>query len=489
VTLGPTAFDLPAEVAETHLSVVFFVGDRAYKLKKSVDVGFVDLTTREERLRICRRELELNRRLTPDVYLGVIDVVGDDGPIDHLLVMRRLPVDRRLSTLVVDGDPVVEEQLRVVARQIADFHSRADRSGEIDEAGEPEFVAGLWEENQAGIEPFVDGLLLDRASHERIGALAARYVAGRHELFRSRIAGGHVVDGHGDLQAADIFCLDDGPRILDCIEFNDRFRYGDVIGDVGFLAMDLERLGAPELARLFLDAYAEHSGETCARSLVEHYLAYRAHVRCKVACLRADQLEGDDRDAAVGEAQRLLHTTRRWLEASRVRLVVVGGAPGTGKTTVARALAGVRGWTVLSSDDVRDELAPRAGPQPVGEGRYTHEHRDAVYGTLLERAAVALRNGESVVLDASWAGADWRAQARAVGVGAVADVVELRCVADDAVVADRVALRSAAGVDASEATPEVARALAAAFEPWPEATVLDTGATTGVDEALRAVDA
>jgi aminoglycoside phosphotransferase family enzyme/predicted kinase len=470
----PEELTLPAQVAETHLSVVFFVGDRAYKLKKPVDVGFVDLTTREERLRICRRELELNRRLTPDVYLDVLDVVGADGPVDHVLEMRRLPVERRLSTLIADGDPVVTEQLRLVARQLADFHSRVERSDEISRAGEPDQLLALWRDNQAGIEPFVDELL-DRRSHTLVGQRAAQYLAGRHELLRSRIAGGCIVDGHGDLQAADIFCLDDGPRILDCIEFNDRFRHGDVIADVAFLAMDLERLGAPDLARVFLDAYAEHSGETCPRTLVEHYVAYRAHVRCKVSCLRADQLVGTEREAAAAEARRLLRTTLRWLDASRVRLVLVGGAPGTGKTTVARAVGAAMGWPVLSSDEVRDELFERAGPAGVGQGRYTPESRRAVYVELVERARVAVAMGESVVLDATWGDAEIRDLARAAGAAQVADVVELECRVAADVAAARVSTRLAAGGDASEATPEVAARLASSFESWPEAVALDTG--------------
>jgi aminoglycoside phosphotransferase family enzyme/predicted kinase len=488
MTDRPDPLALPAEVAETHLSVVFFVGDRAYKLKKPVDVGFVDLTTREERLRVCLRELELNRRLTPDVYLEVVDIMGEGGPIDHLLVMRRLPVERRLSTLIADGDPVVAGQLRLVARQLADFHSRVERSEEISRAGEPEQLVALWRDNQAGIEPFADRFL-DRSSHELVGSLAERYLAGRHDLLRARVEGGHVVDGHGDLQAADIFCLDDGPRILDCIEFNDRFRHGDVIADVAFLAMDLERLGAPDLARLFLDAYAEYSGETCPRSLVEHYVAYRAHVRCKVSCLRADQVEGTEREESVAEARRLLRTTLRWLDASRQRLVLVGGPPGAGKSTLAGAVGRAMGWPVLSSDEVRDELVARAGPEAVGEGRYSAEARRAVYVELVERARVALAMGESVVLDATWGETEVRDLARAAGDAQVADVIELRCTAPVEVATARVEARLASGRDASEATAEVAGRLASSFEPWPEAATVDTSGEPEValEVALQAV--
>lgn len=479
--------DQPAGVAETHLSVVVFIGDRAYKVKKPVDVGFVDLTTREARERICRAEVALNRRLAPDVYLGVVDMVRDGEVVDHLVEMRRMPAHRRLSTLVVDADPGTDAQLRAVARLLADFHSRAERSPVIDAAATPESLAALWEDEIAGLAPFA-GEVVDGAVHERVASLARRYVAGRSALFESRLTGGHIVDGHGDLQAADIFCLDDGPRILDCIEFADRFRFGDVIADVAFLAMDLERLGAPDLAGAFLDQYGELSGERCPRSLVEMYLAYRAHVRAKVNCLRAAQSEGAERDEAMREANRLLHTAARWLAAARVRLVLVGGAPGTGKTTIARAIGAAQGWPVLSSDAVRDELFVRGGPEELGQGRYADDARDAVYRELLERARVALSMGETVVLDATWGSEDLRAAARAVGEQCVAEVVELRCETSADVAARRVTERLAAGSDASEATARVAQSLAASFDPWPEAVSLDTSVDVAVSTAA-ALDA
>jgi uncharacterized protein len=481
----------PPRIVETHLSTVIFVGDRAYKVKKPLDLGFADFTTRQAREAVCHRELELNRRLAPDVYLGVLDVVRDGETVDHLLEMIRLPAHRRLATLVVEGDPDVPAHLDRIGRLLADFHSRTERSEVIAEAGTVAAVAALWEDNLAGIEPFAgpDGPL-DADTHRRVADLARRYVAGRGPLFEQRRAGGHVVDGHGDLQAADIFCMEDGPRILDCIEFNDRFRHGDVLADVAFLAMDLERLGAPDAAKAFLEAYHEHSAEQHPRSLLEHYLAYRAHVRCKVNCLRAAQATGDERDEATAEARRLLHTTERWLRAARVRLVLVGGSPGTGKSSLAQRLGGARGWTVLSSDEVRDEVVP-ARSDEESRDRYSEDSKNAVYAEMLARARVALCLGETVVLDASFGSDRWRAAARTVAGETGADLVEVRCTADTDTARARVARRLATGGDASEATPEVAERLAADFEPWPQATEVDTTAPPGevTAAALAAVDA
>jgi len=342
----------PAAIAETHISVLVSIGERVYKLKKPVSFEFADFSDRTLRERACHREVELNRRLAPDVYLGVADVLGEDGrPCDHLVVMRRMPADLRLAQLVRDGRPV-DGVLGDIARRIAAFHAGAATSEEIAAAGRRDAVRAVWEASFDELAPFT-GPVLDAEACRRVEHLVRRYLAGRAPLFDHRIALGAVRDGHGDLQAEDIFCLDDGPRILDCIEFNDRLRHGDVLADVAFLAMDLERLGAPDAAARFLARYREFAGETYPPSLADHYIAARAHVRCKVACFRHAQ--GDA--AAAGASRALLDLAARHLEAARVRLVLVGGLPGTGKSTLAAALADATGWSVLRSDEVRKDLA------------------------------------------------------------------------------------------------------------------------------------
>jgi aminoglycoside phosphotransferase family enzyme/predicted kinase len=463
----------PVAITETHISVLTSIGDRVYKLKKPVSLGFLDFSDRELREQACHKEVELNRRLAPDVYLGVADVVGFDGePCDHLVVMRRMPADRRLAALVRAGAPL-DDLLSDVARRIAAFHAAAERSTEVAEAARSDAVAAIWEASFRQLAPFT-GSVLDPDGCRRVEDLVRRYLAGRTRLFDHRIDIGAVCDGHGDLQAEDVFCLDDGPRILDCIEFDDRLRHGDVVADVAFLAMDLERLGAPEAATAFLSHYREFAGETYPESLAHHYVASRAHVRCKVACLRHDQ--GDEEAAAA--ARSLLDLTVRHLEAGRVRLVLVGGLPGTGKSTLAAALADATGWSVLRSDEVRKDIAglghSTAAVAEPGEGLYRPELTDATYDTLLERARTALELGESVILDASWASARHRQAAQALADATASDLAELRCVVPSEVAELRIRRRLARGWDPSDATPAVAAAMADRFDPWPTATVLDT---------------
>lgn len=473
-------------VVETHSAVLLLLGPRVYKVKKPVDLGFLDFTTLEARRAVCSREVELNRRLSPDVYLGVHDLCDERGEVvEHLVVMRRMPDDRALSALVRRGADV-RDDLRRVARLVAGFHATARRSPEIDEAGSADHLRTLWASGCSLLERFV-GDAVDATTLDRVRRLHARYLDGRGALLAERRAAGCIRDGHGDLLAADVFCLPDGPRVLDCIEFDDALRHGDVLLDVAFLAMDLEDLGRPDLAARFLCDYDEFSGHPGSRSLTDHYVAYRALVRSKVACLRWAQ--GDD--AAVHAARRLADLCLRHLEASAVRLVLVGGLPGTGKSTLAAALADRYGWTVLRSDALRKELAGRGwgerGHDAFGEGLYDAGSTGRTYRLLLERARTALERGESVVLDASWSDERWRAAARALAADTSSDVVELRCCAPAPVAAARTAERAAAGTDPSDADADVARRMAAAFDAWPTAAVVDTDRPPADVVALAAV--
>ena len=475
-----------AGMAETHSAVVFFVGDRAYKLKKPVDLGFLDFSTLAARAAVCHREVELNRRLAPDVYLGVADVSDVDGqPCDHLVVMRRMPADRRLSTLITDGAPV-EDDLRRLARLVAAFHARAERSPLADEQARVDATRARWQANTDALVQ-MQGLRGVGPGVEVIQGLADRYLDGRGPLLDRRISEGAALDGHGDLLADDIFCLDDGPRILDCIEFDDQLRMGDRLADVAFLAMDLERLGRPDLAQLFLATYREHADDRWPVSLAHHHIAYRAQVRAKVTAIRAEQRDGDHAGVAA-EVSALLQLANAHLEAGRVRLILVGGLPGTGKSTIARAMGDALGATVLSTDEIRKEQAgipvDQPAPAAYGEGLYTEAGRAAVYETLLQRCRVAIGLGETVVLDASWASAAWRARAREVATSGAADVREVRCEAPRSLSAERLAARAAVGGDPSDATAEVALAMEGDASPWPEAATLDTSGS--VDATVAA---
>jgi aminoglycoside phosphotransferase family enzyme/predicted kinase len=471
-----------ADIRQTHSAVVFFAGDLAYKLKKPVNLGFLDFSTPAAREAACRRETELNRRFAPDVYLGVAQVTGPPGcGREHLVVMRRMPDGRRLSALIRDRVPVAGP-LRQVARILATQHAASPHRPEIGEQGSASALHGRWTASYEQVRTLA-GRVLQARDLDAAQRLTDRFLAGRAELLSARISAGRIVDGHGDLLADDIFCLHDGPRILDCLEFDDRLRWLDGLDDAAFLAMDLERLGEPALAEQFTRWYLEFSGDPAPTALRHHYVAYRAFVRAKVACIQAGQ--GDPHAAA--QARQLTAMTLQHLRAGAVTLVLIGGLPATGKSVIAGALADRLGWSVLNSDRIRKELAGVSPGQRsaagYGSGIYAPEWTERTYGELVSRAARLLAMGESVVLDASWLSARQRDAALAVAAAASADPVQLRCVAPARLTAERMSHR-AGGI--SDADPEVAARMAAAQEPWPAAIIIDTSADEPITAAAAA---
>lgn len=475
------------DAVETHTGVVVFLGERTYKMKKPLDLGFVDNSTRERRAEACRVEVELNRRLSPDVYLGVGGLIDPDrDEPEPAVVMRRLPTERRLSALI-RGREAAERHVRDVAEVMAGFHRDCPVTDIARAAAAPEETLNRWEDNHAGIDPYLpaiaDPAVPDLA--EDVIAGARRYLAGRATLLDGRVEGGWARDGHGDLLADDVFCLDDGPRILDCLEFDPHLRQGDVLADIAFLAMDLERLGRPDLGRTLLETHRDLLGDDWPPSLAHHHIAYRAQVRAKVSAIRAAQGDTD----SVAAVRDLLELARTHLRAGEVRLVLVGGLPGTGKSTLATVLEGPLDAEVLRSDVVRKELAgmpaEESASAAVGEGLYRPELVAATYAEMVTRAQGILAGGRSVVLDASWSDGSARDAAREIARDTSATLAEVRCVTSSDLARRRIESRTAAGGDASDATAEVHEAMAARFDPWPEAEPVATDA--GVEIASRRV--
>ncbi|MFI6172485.1 AAA family ATPase [Nocardia sp. NPDC051052] len=298
-----------------------------------------------------------------------------------------------------------------------------------------------------------------------------RFIDGRESLLMNRIADDRIVDGHGDLQAEDIFDLADGFRVLDCLDFDDRLRYVDCLDDIAFLAMDLEFLGYSGLGDQLLSDYLLVTADPAPRSLRDHYIAYRALVRAKVDAIRFGQ--GDS--SARGRIRRHLTIAARHLDEAAVRLVLVGGLPGTGKSTVAKELSALTGAVVCSSDQVRTQL--RATGQvhgsggTFGVGAYSAPNKNQVYTQLLARARLLLSLGVSVILDASWLDADERQRAQLLAADTHADIVQLQCGCPATVANRRIGQRDTGD---SEATPQIAAAMSESAVPWSGATSLDT---------------
>ncbi len=477
--------DAPATAVETHISRLFFGGDRVYKLLKAVSYDYLDHSTPERRAASIEAEYELNRRLAPDVYLGTADLYEHGEISDRMLIMRRLPEDRKLSALVDQPDFV--DRLRRIAHDVAAFHASAPPVAERWPMTSADGLLGLWNSSFDDIAPWT-GSLIPVADHDRTRLLATEYLEHSTALFDRRRRDGLVRDGHGDLTADDIFVLDDGPRILDCLAFDPAYRISDVLADVAFLVMDVERLAGPEPARQLMQFYCEFSGEHHPSSLAHHYVAYRAHVRCKVALQRyAQGDEGSAHVAARRHSQTLDHLVR-----ARRRVILVGGGPGAGKSTVARALADRFNWSVIDSDTLRKDLRGVDHDDHEVDDHpelYTEGTTDDTYATLCRHAGLLLDAGESVVIDATWSDGDHRALVRRLATEHGAGITEFECRVDPGLARERIAQRRRDGHDASDATPELVVEMARRRHPWPEAVGLDTGSTLDavVDEAARAV--
>jgi aminoglycoside phosphotransferase family enzyme/predicted kinase len=457
-------------VHETHTGIVVLVGDRAYKAKKPVVTDFLDFSTPQAREQVCQREVALNRRLAPTSYLGVAHLTGpQEGHAEPVIVMRRHPDSRCLATMIAAGLPVTGHLDRI-AEVLAGFHRRAERGDVIDLSATPEAVAARWQENLTELHRYTADIL-PADTVAAVGQLATEFMSRRSALFARRIEQRRIVDGHGDLQSSDVFCLPEGPALLDCLEFDDQLRYVDGVDDAAFLAMDLEFLGHKDLGDHFLNQYCRLADDQAPPGLKHFYIAYRAVVRAKVDCICVRQ----GRSEARADARRHLAIALEHLSAGAVRLIIIGGGPGTGKSTLAQSLAREIGADVVSTDDVRRDLqrSGRIGGTAgtLHAGLYDPANVDTVYTDVLRRAQEFLAGGHTVILDGTWRDRRHRTLAHEVAAECSAPVLEFVCTTtlDDAKA--RIATR---GETASDATAEMAAPLTPDPEDWVGAHRVDT---------------
>jgi uncharacterized protein len=468
------------ELRQTHVSYVFLAEEYVYKIKKPVQLPFIDCSTLAKRRELCEREVLLNRRLAPDIYLGVVPLVVRDGVlssgeiprgggtvVEFAVKMRRLPDEQRLDNMAAAGKIRIPD-VHALAKRIAELHAGASRS----EAWRYGAAAAIWQLAVGNIAE-TERLLADTVTRDKLKVIEEyirRYISSHWRFLNLRARNGHVLDGHGDLRADSVYFTGDGIRIVDCLEFSDALRWGDAAADVAFLAMDLDRLEQPELSSEFVRSYAESTKDADLVILLPFYKCHRAVVRLKVELTASNEL-----DRPVSERIACRERARRYLDQGciyasgtpRPGLIVVCGAPGTGKSTVARALGDLLGFDVVNSDSERKVLAGIApttrAEARYGEGIYTEDLSREVYRVLVKHAEKALKGGRGIILDATFRHRREREQLAAARLGV--EPLYIECQADRDEVIRRLLKRASRPNEISDATVETYLAQLDEFEP------------------------
>jgi aminoglycoside phosphotransferase family enzyme/gluconate kinase len=496
------------ELIETHISWVLLAGDFAYKLKKPVDLGFLDFSTLAARKRCCEEELRLNRRTAPALYLEVVPIGGTpDDPrpgalpaIEYAVKMRRFDQAGLLDRVAKRG-ALTPALVDALAAAIADFHARVERAPAASEWGAPEHVLAFCEQNFETLETMepLAGSPADFEHLERLLTWTRREFSARRERFVERKHGGFVRECHGDLHLGNIALVDGAPVAFDCIEFNPGLRWIDVQSEIAFLVMDLldHRLAAA--AWRCLDRYLGATGDYEGLAVLRFYLVYRALVRAKVAALRAGQsgLDAAARERVVAESRAYFELARRLADAARPAIVLMHGLSGSGKTTVAQGLLEHLGAVRVRSDVERKRLHGLDARARTGagleSGLYSSEATRRTYERLAEAARAIVDGGFTAIVDAASLRLADRAAFRRLARDLGVPFAIATCEAPRTALRERVAARERAGADASDATTAVLERQFATQEPLgaeerAEAVVFDTGAgPDAVGVATRAI--
>jgi uncharacterized protein len=473
------------ELKQTHISCVFIAGAWVYKIKKTVRFDFLDCSTLARRFHFCREEARLNARLSSGIYDGVYAIISGDGgyalgprtdrpvpgAIEYAVRMRRLPDDRMLDRMVA-ADAVGHAAVRKIAARIAAFHAAAPKHRSM-RYGSPIAVRKTIEDNLAGCERFAGDTLSSR-DLAAIRAFCFGFIDAHRRTIADRARRGRVREGHGDLRTEHV-CLRGGKiDIIDCVEFSERLRYGDVASDLAFLAMDLDRLGARGLSDELIHEYVTISGDEELESLLPLYKCYRAMVRGKVESLRSREPEigAAGRRRARELARRGFALALGYARDARPAMLVVCGRSGTGKSTIARRLRLHTGFEIVSSDAIRKQLAripaqtrSRAGYR---EGIYSDRFTRRTYAALLRTAGKILRAGRGAILDATFKDPADRQSALKMAARLGVPALFIECTVAEKEAIRRLSARMRARRGVSDATPAIYRRQREEFVPITE---------------------
>jgi aminoglycoside phosphotransferase family enzyme/predicted kinase len=453
--LEPRAYPEPTgrvKLVQTQMSFVLLTDNYVYKVKKPVDLGYLDYTTLEKRKLYCHKEVELNRRLCPDVYLDVVPITQKQGnffiagqgrAMEYAVKMRRLPQELMMDTLLT-SNRVSPEMMSKLAQKLVAFHGQAETNKRISTFGSLDTINQNTEENFSQTGKYM-GKTISPKSYRHIKAYSDNFLKGNAPLFRKRIQDGRIRDCHGDLHAAHI-CFTNGICIYDCIEFNDRFRYADVASEVAFLAMDLDHYGRADLSHLFIYSYVALSQDRELLELLAFYKCYRAYVRGKVESFKLDDpyITEEEKGETLKKASGYFDLAHAYTKSKPI-LLITTGLMGSGKSALAQALAKRLGLVVISSDVTRKRLASIPETEHRFEefdaGIYSPEFTKKTYDTMLAEAKGILKEGGSVIIDASFIKAEQRLKAKSLAEEIKTRFFVLECALDEELTRKRLTKR------------------------------------------------
>jgi aminoglycoside phosphotransferase family enzyme/predicted kinase len=466
------------KIRETHISMVFLTGAYVYKIKKAINLEFLDYTSLSKRKFYCLQETALNRRLSDDVYLGVVAITRKNGcyflngpgdVVEYAVKMRQLPEQRSLVRLLRRAK-IDQKAISQIALKLSKFYEHAPIGGKTSAYGTWETIRTNCEENSRQSEPFA-GTVIDDRMFRVVRAATCSFLNRRKVLFEQRVNRGKIRDCHGDLRSGHIY-LTDGIQIIDCIEFNERYRYSDITSDLAFLAMDLDYEGFPNAAQHLLDCYVRYADDPDVFVLIDFYKCYRALVRAKVNCLRLA-------NGALGQPQkkRLLKETDRYLNLAykyailftRPTMWVICGMVACGKSTIAKKLSEITNIGVLHSDLIRKDLFGMKSEDvmdvPFEVGIYSKGASSLAYGKLLLLAQEKIEKGSSVILDATFSKRRQRREALRLAEDMDANIVFIECIAPVRVIEARL-LKREDDACVSDARLHHVKQLMSQFEPF-----------------------
>ncbi len=469
--------DLTASVRhiQTHISHLFITDSFVYKIKKPVDFGFLDFTSLEKRRYYCNEELRLNRRLSPDVYLEVLELFEDENGaitffpkgevVEYAVKMVRLPEERMMSTLL-DKGMVSSEEIEKLASLVARFHLSAATDDRISSFGSAAIIRKNWLQNLQQTLKYT-GRTLSLDDHQLISRLAMEFIDSAIEVIKQRVEGGFIRDCDGDLHSENI-CLDEKIHIFDCIEFSEDFRFSDTAADVAFLAMDLENHGCLDLARIFVARYIQITGDSGIWGVLPLYLANRAFIRGKVSSLCIDDKGIDEsaREAAATRAARYFRLSKGYFIRQKLEktLFITSGPTGCGKSTLAAELCFQLGIRQISSDVERKRMA---GVRETDRSAaiYGEDWNKATYDRLAEVAATELSQGRSVVVDATFRSVSLRERFGRLAASSGAAFVIIMPLCSEDVAKSHIAEREKSGISTSDGNWAVYQSQISTYEP------------------------